>query len=184
MLIYVANDLTTDNDHFKLSRANGRISYLENDAFHKAMRFLYDRSRLFDVVSDRVKRLVADTRGGGRKSAEADDDTAIDTKSLAYSMEAVAKIRDICRSQDINFLIALYREGSFYTRPKWTAAYEAIVSQHLAALGIEHFVLDQATAHLDLDRYTVSWDDHRHASPAAAELIAGQIVAEFQKRGY
>lgn len=185
VLIYVANDLTTDNDHFKLRGANGHIYYLENDAFHKATRFLYDRSRLFDVVSDRVKRFVADARQSGHPpAAEANDDTVIDTKGLAYSMEAVAKIRDICRSQNINFLIALYREGSFYTRPKWTAAYEAAVSQQLAALGIEHFVLDQATAHLDLDRYTVSWDDHRHASPAAAELMAAQIIAELRKRGY
>jgi hypothetical protein len=184
LLIYVANDLTMDNDHFKL-RTNGHIYYLENDAFHKATRFLYDRSRLFDVVSDRVKRMISDAGRRGRPPVgETDDGTPIDAKALAYSMEAVAKIRDICRSQNINFLVALYREGSFYTRPKWTAAYEATVSQQLAALGIDHFVLDEATARLDLDRYTVSWDDHRHASPAAARLIAAQIVAELRKRGF
>jgi hypothetical protein len=184
VLIYVGNDITTENDRFKLANANGRMVDMERDAFHKFTRFLYDHSRLFYVITDSIKKLGAGLQTGAGEEAAASARPSVDAKGLAYSMEAIAGIRDLCRERGINLVVAIYNDGDRYARPAWTAAYNEAVAASLTALGVDYFVPHAARDQLTARQFAVAWNDSRHLSPAASAITAREIIAELARRGF
>jgi hypothetical protein len=177
VLLYVNNDVTKDNDHFKLKENGRRIYYIKDDPIHRLIRELYSNSRLIDVVADSIKKL-------NYKSQVAQSDAAgeIDSNSLSYSMEAIKRIRDLCAQRNIQLVVAVYRDGTGYYQPNWESAYERAILSRLEALGVRSFVLNWATDRLSKDQFVLSWNDDSHPSVEASRIIAEQIAAALKTR--
>ncbi len=171
VLIYVTNDITMDNDHFKFRQNPGRIYYLERDGFRKLTRFFYDHSRLFYLVADSAKRAL-------HLAAHADHEPSapLDIEALHYSMQAVEKMRDLCGTVGATFLVALYRDGAIYRNPDGVRAIEGAIASELRALGVRHLVLERTTSQLDKNRFSVSWNDDTHPSAEASRIIAQELA--------
>jgi hypothetical protein len=179
VLIYVNNDITKDNDHFKFGEVAEKIYYLEGSRFRQAVRALYDHSRLFYIVSASIERIRYLVRQ--EKSAAAGE---LDRDALSYSMDAIALIKALCCDQGINFVVAIYRDGNFYRSPDQVAEYERAVSSGLSDISVDHFVLRWATERLSKSQFSVSWNDASHPSTRASEIIASEIAEELKRRGY
>jgi hypothetical protein len=84
----------------------------------------------------------------------------------------------------INFIVGIYRDGTFYRYPDLVAKYEHALSSRLRAFGVDHFVFKRATAELSNAQFAVSWNDDNHPSAIASKIMAEEIATELEKRGY
>jgi hypothetical protein len=179
VLLYVSNDITEDNDHFKL-RDNGQlIYYLENDPFHRFIRALHNKSRLSSLLVYSFKKFKYKLESEQTGTAE-----EIDSDALSYSIAAIKNIKYLCSKRNINLIVAVYRDGVVYRQPNWVAAYERAVLSRLEAIDVPHFVLDSPTDRLSKDAFGVSWNDYSHPNFEASRIIAEQIAAELNKSGF
>jgi hypothetical protein len=181
LLVYVSNDIITDNDHFKLGDPKARFYGMERDPFHKLTRFLYDHSRLFYVITDSVKKIGPVFRPDTSESPTPEGE--VDTKSLAYSMEAIAKIRDLCRQHGINLIVAIYNDSREFARPAWVAAYNGAVTAALKGLGVDYFIPHAARDRLTARQFSPAWNDSRHLSVAASAITSREFIDELAGRG-
>src|SRR4029078_1764993 len=182
LLVYVSNDIMTDNDHFKLGDPKARLYGMERDPFHKFTRFLYDHSRLFYVITDSIKKIGPVLRAE-RSESPSPGEGEVDQKNLAYSMEAIAKIRDICRERGINLLVAIYSDGNEFERPAWVAAYDGAVTAALKKLGVDYFIPHAAHNRLTARQFSTEWNDSRHLSAVASVITAREFIDELARRG-
>jgi len=179
LLVYVSNDLTTDNDHFKLGATGGRIHYLKMDLLHRVLRAAYANSRLLFLISDSLKKLIYMARSGSAATSE-----GVDRPALAYSLEAIGKTRDLCLASGKHLLVAIYRDGTYYSQPHAVEQYELAVSQGLQSIGVDNFTLTWATSRLPLAKFAVAWNDPSHPSAEATRILSEEIVEELRHRGY
>jgi hypothetical protein len=182
VLIYVSNDVTKDNDHFKFREFGARIYYMEKGWLRKLLQILYDHSRLFCLMSESIKKIVYLLQHEKVvASHEKAVSSGLDMDALAYSIEAIRRLNELCRARGINLIVAIYRD--FYFDPDWVANYERSVSSSLSTAGVDHFILQSATERLGKSQFSVSWADG-HPSVKASEIIAAEIAAELGRRGY
>lgn len=182
VLIYVNNDLTNDDDHFKFNRSGGKIAYMERSPFFQLTRFLYDHSRLFFLITDSIKKINYTLGRLSEPSTQASDSISGATLSnLDYSMSAVEKMHDLCEREGADFIVVIYRDGSFYKDPKGVARYEDAVGRALRDRRIPYLVAVEATK-LPLDKYALSWNDHAHPSASAAKILADEISQYLNHR--
>jgi hypothetical protein len=179
VVVYVPNDVTTDNDFFKFQEHDGKIRYMERDILRKITRVLYDHSRLAFFISDSIKRIAPIF---SRKHAL--DPSDVDKAALSYSMEAIKRMSDLCRERGIKFFVAIYRDGAFYGQREKVARYERELGHALKDAGVNYFTLKLATERLTKGQFAVAWNDDSHPSPAASKLMAEEIVQELQKNAY
>jgi len=174
VLVYVGNDITMDNDFFKLRQTGGRIIFMDQNIWHKLLHAAYDNSRTVFAVADGVKRLLY-----GRQHASPTYE--VDEPALAYSMDAIRKMHEACAIRGIELIVAIHRDGFFYRSRKAAEEYERKVSVALKAVGVDHFILQSATNKLDYHEFVVAWNDG-HPSAEASEIIGGEIVAQLSQR--
>jgi hypothetical protein len=189
VLIYVNNDITTDNDHFKLRETGGRVYYMQRDILHKLTHFLNAKSRLYFLASDSIKRAMYVIRSRLDATREPivysnNASAIVENEGFISSMEAIGKVRDLCRARGIDLLVGILRDDAIYRRPEQVSQYERAVSSGLSALGVNHFVLRWATDRLTKDQFGVSWTDGSHPSAIASSIMAEEIVTELEKTGY
>jgi hypothetical protein len=191
LLVYVSNDVTTNNDWFRFGETGGRIEYMQKDLLHKLTHFLNDNSRIYYLASDAIKKwlfIIRSAKGNGQNTGPvvvSEEGLAYSMEEgLAYSMEAIKKLQDLCRVKGINFIVGIYRDGTVYEQPDWVVQYEHVLSSRLSAIGVDHFVFKRATDELTSTQFAVSWNDNTHASAIASKIMAEEIVAELEKRGY
>lgn len=182
LLVYVSNDIMADNDHFKLGDPKARLYGMERDPFHKFTRFLYDHSRLFYIITDSIKKIGPVVRAE-RSESPSPAEGEVDQKNLAYSMEAIAKIRNVCRERGINFLVAIYSDGNELERPAWVTAYDGAVSAALENLGVDYFIPRAAHDRLTARQFSTAWNDSRHLSVEASVITAREFIDELARRG-
>ena len=177
VLVYVHNDVTRNNDHFNFKENGGKIYYMERDFLRKVTGFFYERSRLFYIVADSIKRLFKMMR---------DDDVnysskrwIVDRDAMSYSIGALKGIKMLCDQIGATFRVAIYRGGSYYSRGAardFHESYERLLTASLKEAKIDHFILGRAVAELPLEKFRISWNDDGHPSAIAAQLIAEEIV--------
>jgi len=172
VLVYVGNDITMDNDFFKLRQTGGRIIFMDQNIWHKLLHTAYDNSRTVFAVADGVKRLLY-----GRSSPTYE----VDEPALAYSMDAIKKMHAACAILGIELIVAIHRDGFFYRSRRAAEEYERKVSVALEAMGVDHFILQSATNKLDYRQFVVAWNDG-HPSAEASEIIGDEIVAQLSQR--
>jgi hypothetical protein len=174
VLIYVANDLTYDNDTLKIS--NGQMAIVSNSRTHQFLRWLYSNVYVAYVLADTVKRM------GGQSGMGVPDYVKVDDGALQYSFQALRMIMETCEQKNIKFLVALYREVLIFSEREAEERYERIMSRAFEEAKIPFFVLREHTDRLTLNEAKVAWNDS-HPSPAAADLLAQQIYRELNSRG-
>ncbi|MEQ1899087.1 MAG: hypothetical protein ABL971_17110 [Vicinamibacterales bacterium] len=181
ILVYVSNDVTKDNDQFKLATNGGTIADVESDFLHRMTATLYDHFRLAFFAGDVVRRLRTFT---APQAEPADRPANVDPEALAYSMTAIRNIKSLCDTHGTRLLVAVYRDGTAYSLPRKVASYEATVTQALSEIPVENFVLARHIAALPPERGRLSWADLGHPSAEATRIIAQQIVDELEQRGW
>jgi hypothetical protein len=87
LLVYVGNDVTSNNDWFGV-RATGGIK--QKDLLHKVTYFLNDHSRLYYLTSGTIKRWLFIIRSAKWNGQDMGSDV-VNEEDLAYSMEAHQK---------------------------------------------------------------------------------------------
>jgi len=172
VLVYVGNDITMDNDFFKLRQTGGRMIFMDQNIWHKLLHAAYDNSRTVFAVADGVKRLLY---------AHASPTYEVDEPALAYSMDAIKKMHEACTIRGIELVVAIHRDGFFYRSRRAAEEYERKVSVALEAMGVDHFILQSATNKLDYHQFVVAWNDG-HPSAEASEIIGDEIVAQLSQR--
>jgi hypothetical protein len=172
ILIYIPNDVTFNNDHFNLRHKP--LGELADDRAHSFLRFLYSHVYLSFLVSDGVKRLV---KRSDRNWIYPDgDDTAIQ-----YSMQAIERLRELCRDRRINFSVAVYRDVWHYAQPEESDRYENAIRKNLEDRGVHEFVLKAHTEKLTVNEARLCWNDP-HPSARAVELIVDDLMKEIDKQ--
>jgi hypothetical protein len=179
VLLYVNNDVTRDNDQFKLSAGAG-MADVSHDLFHRMTGMLYKNSRVAFIAADAVKRLLANFKN----ATPIDGPANVDHDALSYSMEAIQKIKALCEMHHSHFIVAIYRDAMWYSLRNNVTDYERIISNALSNLHVENFVLHDVTEKLPKGREQLNWADPLHPSAEATPIIARQIFLELQKRGW
>lgn len=163
ILIYVPNDVTYENNHLKLKA--GEIADLSSSRIHRLLRALYSHVYLSYLVADSFKRLRHHEAVSYSPAPEA----------LAYSMEALKGISELCRERNIKFSVAIYRDVWHYDQPVLSGQYEQVVGKNLDKLGIDNFVLKGHIENLKPDEARVHYND-----PHPSKRAVGWIVADLK----
>jgi hypothetical protein len=111
-------------------------------------------------MSDWVKRMLY----GG---LEPTVDVEIDPTALEYSMRAISQIDRLCKTNNIKFLVGIYRGAEFFSNTEALMGFEAAVSERLIEAGVDHFVLSNHT-----DRLSAHSDERSSEAPGAAVQVS------------
>lgn len=183
VLLYMPNDLTFDNDYFGFSRGKLPSFSREDSRLHDLTHWLYSHVYITYFVSDGLKRVAAGLNGVMKPgTAESSFDEKAKQPALNYSLEALDKIKEICRERKIKFLVGIYRDVAFFDDPVSWLQYEDFVERNLDQHGIEWFIAKSHTDKLQPREIRVAWNDP-HPSQRAAGLIAEDILSAVRTEG-
>jgi len=173
LLVYMANDLTYDNDTLKMR--DGQIDIVGHSLFHFVTRWLYSNIYISNVIFNEFKKWSQHT------NMDTPAYYNVDGNLLRYSMQAIEEIKKLCDQKNIAFLVGIYRDVIIYQHFEVEKNYEKAIMQALSARGISSFILKEHTDKLPLERAKVAWNDP-HPSPEAAELLANQIYTVLESK--
>ncbi|MCC7105834.1 MAG: hypothetical protein IT307_11885 [Chloroflexi bacterium] len=176
LLVYVPNDVSSDNDQLGIAR--GRFTNLSDSWLSRLSQVAYRSwytSFFMRGLIGRVQSLA------GNKATQGFWWETVDQTDLQYSMQAIAKIRELCERIHAELSVAIYRDQTFRYDEPAGIRYEQSVGTALDALGVDHFVL---SAHIDkltpIEGMASSSDPH--PSARATELLAQQILDRIGRR--
>jgi hypothetical protein len=173
VLLYIPNDVSLDNDQIGIGR--GEFTHQSSSPLHRFLRSVYSKVYTAALVRSAIKALLAVRHG---PPTTADLVRASDTTAMAYSMEAIRRIDELCRRQGIRFSVGIYRDLAYYELPDLVRAYERKIASALGEQGIEWFMVDTHTARLHPSQAKVTWGDV-HSSPQATSYHVSDILTHI-----
>ena len=167
-VLYIPNDITYDNDSMKIK--DGKIAHLKNDVFHNTTQWLYKNIILTYVISNTIKKIVR------WNSDSLIHLYHIDKGKLAYSIEAITKMKYLCEEKDINFIVGIYRDIWVYDNYDDAIEFEKKVRNMMNKNKLNTFVIKAHTDNLSINSVRVAWNDP-HPSYQAISLISDEIIS-------
>lgn len=170
ILVYVGNDATLDNDSIRLDTG---FTLVKSSPVHRVLEALYRHVYASSIIADGIKHVkTAFVRQERRR-------VSFDLQGLAYSMEALGRLRDLCDRVGARFEVGIYRDVVAHADPVGTAHYEKALIEKLSALGVRWFLLKSHIENLDPPRAQVAWNDP-HPSAAATRWLVQDILVELR----
>jgi hypothetical protein len=176
VVLYVPNDLTFDNDYFGIGKGKAASFSRGESRIHHLTRSLYSNLYTSFLISNGIKRLVSNGQSQAFVFNERESETTIN-----YSMQAIMQIAQLCKSKNINLIVAVYRDVAYYEDPNTWLKYEEFIGRSLDHLGIDWIVAKAHIVNLTQDAAVVAWNDP-HPSERAAGLIAEEILEAIQRK--
>lgn len=178
VVFYMPNDLTFDNDHFGIGK--GKVASFSHDEnrMHHLTRSLYSNLYTSFLISNGIKKLVSNVNG--QPQAFVFDEQESEA-TINYSMQAVLQIAQLCKSRNINLIVAVYRDVAYYEDPQDWLKYEQFIGRSLDLQGINWIVAKAHIVNLTQGEARVAWNDP-HPSERAAGLIAEEILEAVQRK--
>lgn len=173
ILAYVPNDITFDNDYFQIGQ--GKLASFSDTRFHRFTQFLYSHFYTLYVVSDALKKIYSRLRGEIEPSAATAFAERNNQPAIDYSMEALSRIRDLCKQKHVRFSVGIYRAAALYDKlPDISSEYEAVIKKNLDQRGIRSFLIKSHADNLKPADAQVFWND-----PHPSRQAVGFIVADI-----
>jgi hypothetical protein len=179
VVLFMPNDLTFENDYFGIGKGKRASFDLSGSKRHEFTRWLYSHFYLSYLVADTAKRIQSRFTGGSPSQSVADKTNESNTSAtLAYAMQALVGIKNICDEKKIDFTVGIYRDVAYYDNSSQWLAYEELIKQNLQEQKINWFIAKSHTDNLKASEVRVSWNDP-HPSPRAAGLIAEEVLSQI-----
>jgi hypothetical protein len=95
-------------------------------------------------------------------------------------MEALKKMEELCKSRDIHFSVAIYRDVAYEADPKEWLKYEEIIERNLDLNRINSFVVKSHMDNLKTSEVRSSWNDP-HPGAKAIGFIVKDLLNELRQ---
>jgi hypothetical protein len=178
IILYMPNDLTFDNDYFGIGKGNHASFSRDEDRLHRFTRFLYSHVYVSYLVSDSIKKLTSRVDNPAAAATVSFDESRKQSE-IDYSMEALRKTQELCKTRNIKFLVGIYRDVAYESDPKGWLKYEESIERNLERNGINWFVAKSHMDNLKASEVRSSWNDP-HPGAKAIGFIVEDILKALQ----
>jgi hypothetical protein len=176
IVLYMPNDLTFNNDYFRIGQGNRASFSRDEDRLHRFNRFLYSHVYVSYLISDSLKKIT--TRVDNPGAAVSFDESQRQAE-INYSMEALKKLKELCEPRKIDFYVAIYRDVAYESDSKGWLHYEESIERNLDRNGIKWFVAKSHMDNLKASEIRSSWNDP-HPGPKAISFIVKDVLNELR----
>lgn len=174
IVLYMPNDLTLDDDYFRIGQGKLASFSQDEDRPHRFTRFLYSHVYVSYLVSDGIKRTFSWL---DNPASAAGFDESKKQPEIEYSMEALRKIQELCNAHNARFSVGIYRDVAYDDDPKSWLKYEESIERNLTRNGINWFVVKSHIEHLTPSQVRSSWNDP-HPGAKAIRFIVSDVLSE------
>lgn len=176
IVFYMPNDLTFDNDYFRIGQGN-QASFSRNESrLQRLNRFLYSHLYVSYLIADSLKKLTARVDNSAETVSF---DESQRQREIDYSMEALKKLQELCEPRKISFSVAIYRDVAYEADPNGWLAYEASIERNLERNGIKWFIAKSHLDNLKARDVRSSWNDP-HPGARAINFIVNDLLNELR----
>jgi hypothetical protein len=176
IVLYMPNDLTFDNDYFRIGQGVHASFSRNEDRLRRFNRFLYSHVYTSFLISDSLKRMTTRIDNPG---ATIGFDENHKQHEIDYSVEALKKLDELCKMRNIKFSVGIYRDVVYEADPKGWLKYEEAIARNLDRNGINWFNVKSHMDNLNASEVRSSWNDP-HPGPKAIGYIVRDLLNEIR----
>ena len=176
IVLYMPNDLTLDNDYFRIAQGKSASFSREANRLHRLTRFLYGHVYTTYLIADGAKRFLSHLDAPAVAAVGFDESRK--PKEIDYSMEALRKIDELSKSRNINFSVGIYRDVAYYSDAQDWLKYELAIQRNLDRHGIKWFIVKSHIDNMKASEVRFSWNDP-HPGAKAIGFIVSDLLAQL-----